>query len=59
MTVGLTRLQIPVPNPDCLVYTRREPVGVVAAITPWNDQVGVGGAERRYPRSVYRGVSWR
>jgi len=28
--------QIPVPNPDHLVYTRREPVGVVAAITPWN-----------------------
>jgi acyl-CoA reductase-like NAD-dependent aldehyde dehydrogenase len=28
--------QIPVPNPNFLVYTRREPVGVVAAITPWN-----------------------
>lgn len=28
--------QIPVPNPDYLVYTRREPVGVVAAVTPWN-----------------------
>src|ERR1700742_5150872 len=28
--------QIPSPNPDYLVYTRREPVGVVAAITPWN-----------------------
>src|SRR5690242_2482915 len=28
--------QVPVPNPDYLVYTRREPVGVVAAITPWN-----------------------
>ncbi|MCR6488037.1 aldehyde dehydrogenase [Amycolatopsis sp. OK19-0408] len=28
--------QIPAPNPDYLVYTRREPVGVVAAITPWN-----------------------
>lgn len=28
--------QIPVPNPDYLVYTRREPVGVVAMITPWN-----------------------
>jgi acyl-CoA reductase-like NAD-dependent aldehyde dehydrogenase len=28
--------QIPVPNPAYLVYTRREPVGVVAAITPWN-----------------------
>ncbi|MFR9805564.1 aldehyde dehydrogenase [Pseudonocardia sp. RS010] len=28
--------QIPTPNPDFLVYTRRIPVGVVAAITPWN-----------------------
>ncbi len=28
--------QIPSPNPNYLVYTRRQPVGVVAAITPWN-----------------------
>ena len=28
--------QIPSPNPNYLVYTRREPIGVVAAITPWN-----------------------
>jgi acyl-CoA reductase-like NAD-dependent aldehyde dehydrogenase len=28
--------QIPSPNPDYLVYTRKEPIGVVAAITPWN-----------------------
>lgn len=28
--------QIPTPNPNYLVYTRKEPVGVVAAITPWN-----------------------
>jgi acyl-CoA reductase-like NAD-dependent aldehyde dehydrogenase len=28
--------QIPAPNPGYLVYTKREPVGVVAAITPWN-----------------------
>ncbi|MGH3436027.1 MAG: aldehyde dehydrogenase [Sciscionella sp.] len=28
--------QIPGPNPNYLVYTRREPIGVVAAITPWN-----------------------
>ncbi|MFD1520273.1 aldehyde dehydrogenase [Pseudonocardia yunnanensis] len=33
---GLEGRQIPSPNPDYLVYTRREPVGVVAAITPWN-----------------------
>ena len=28
--------QIPSPNSDYLVYTRKEPIGVVAAITPWN-----------------------
>jgi len=28
--------QIPTSKPNFLVYTRREPVGVVAAITPWN-----------------------
>ncbi|MCE0768213.1 aldehyde dehydrogenase [Pseudonocardia kujensis] len=28
--------QIPSPNPNYLVYTRKEPIGVVAAITPWN-----------------------
>lgn len=28
--------QIPGPTSDFLIYTRREPVGVVAAITPWN-----------------------
>jgi aldehyde dehydrogenase (NAD+) len=28
--------QIPAPNSNYLVYTRREPAGVVAAITPWN-----------------------
>lgn len=28
--------QIPTSNPAYLVYTTREPVGVVAAITPWN-----------------------
>ena len=28
--------QIPAPSPNYLVYTRREPVGVIAAITPWN-----------------------
>ena len=34
--------QIPAPNPDYLVYTRREPVGVVAAITPWNSPLLLG-----------------
>ncbi len=27
---------IPSPNPDFFVYTRREPIGVVGAIVPWN-----------------------
>ena len=27
---------IPVDKPDMLVYTRREPLGVVAALVPWN-----------------------
>ena len=27
---------IPTPNPNYIVYTKRVPVGVVAAITPWN-----------------------
>jgi acyl-CoA reductase-like NAD-dependent aldehyde dehydrogenase len=27
---------IPAANPNYFIYTRREPVGVVAAITPWN-----------------------
>jgi phenylacetaldehyde dehydrogenase len=34
-----TKLQgttVPVGSPDSHVYTRREPLGVVAAITPWN-----------------------
>jgi acyl-CoA reductase-like NAD-dependent aldehyde dehydrogenase len=34
--------QIPAPNPNFLVYTRREPVGVVAAITPWNSPLLLG-----------------
>ena len=34
--------QIPTPNPDYLVYTLREPVGVVAAITPWNSPLLLG-----------------
>ncbi|MDR3209513.1 MAG: aldehyde dehydrogenase family protein [Oscillospiraceae bacterium] len=28
--------EIPVPNPDTLTYLKREPVGVVAFIIPWN-----------------------
>ncbi len=30
---------IPGPTEDWLIYTRREPAGVVAAITPWNSPV--------------------
>lgn len=33
---GLRGDQIPVEDPDSLVYTTREPLGVVAAILPWN-----------------------
>jgi aldehyde dehydrogenase (NAD+) len=33
--------QIPTDNPNVLVYTRREPVGVVAAIVPWNSPLMV------------------
>jgi acyl-CoA reductase-like NAD-dependent aldehyde dehydrogenase len=36
LAMTLEGRQIPTPNPNYLVYTRREPVGVVAAITPWN-----------------------
>ncbi|MFD1037325.1 aldehyde dehydrogenase [Virgibacillus byunsanensis] len=28
-------------NPDSLAYTRREPVGVVGAITPWNSPISM------------------
>ena len=42
--------QIPTPNPNYLVYTRREPVGVVAAITPWNSPLLLMTLEAR-PRA--------
>lgn len=32
----LTGAVVPVDTPDCHVYTRKVPLGVVAAITPWN-----------------------
>lgn len=32
---------IPAQNPDFLVYTRHEPVGVVAAIVPWNSPLSL------------------
>jgi acyl-CoA reductase-like NAD-dependent aldehyde dehydrogenase len=32
---------IPLDEPDMMAYTRREPVGVVAAITPWNAPLAV------------------
>lgn len=36
--------QVPMPDPESLCYTVHEPVGVVAAITPWNYplQIAVG-----------------
>ena len=30
---------LPVDDPNCFVYTLREPVGVVAAIVPWNNPI--------------------
>jgi (Z)-2-((N-methylformamido)methylene)-5-hydroxybutyrolactone dehydrogenase len=33
--------QIPTPSPDFLVYTERVPVGVVAAIIPWNSPLAL------------------
>ena len=47
--------QIPAPNPNYLVYTRREPVGVVAAITPWNSPLllhDVEAGARLWPRGA-------
>ncbi|MCU1655837.1 MAG: aldehyde dehydrogenase (acceptor) [Pseudonocardiales bacterium] len=32
---------IPAQNPDFLIYTRHEPVGVVAAIVPWNSPLSL------------------
>lgn len=32
-------LQVPVDKPDMDVFLRREPIGVVAAIVPWNSQL--------------------
>ncbi len=30
---------LPIDKPDMFVFTRREPIGVVAAVVPWNSQV--------------------
>lgn len=30
---------LPIDKPDMLVFTRREPLGVVAAVVPWNSQL--------------------
>jgi aldehyde dehydrogenase (NAD+) len=30
---------LPIDKPDLFVYTRREPLGVVAAVVPWNSQL--------------------
>ena len=30
---------LPIDKPDMFVYTRREPIGVVAAVVPWNSQL--------------------
>jgi aldehyde dehydrogenase (NAD+) len=31
--------QVPVEDPDSLVYTTREPLGVIAAVLPWNSPI--------------------
>ncbi|GLZ52583.1 aldehyde dehydrogenase [Actinomycetospora sp. NBRC 106378] len=36
LATAIEGAQPPSPNPNYLVYTKREPVGVVACITPWN-----------------------
>jgi acyl-CoA reductase-like NAD-dependent aldehyde dehydrogenase len=33
---GMTGEQVPVHDPDTLIYTRREPLGVIAAVLSWN-----------------------
>lgn len=36
---GLHGEQIPVERADSLIYTRREPLGVIAALIPWNSPI--------------------
>ncbi len=36
---GLHGEQIPVERPDSLIYTVREPLGVIAALIPWNSPI--------------------
>src|SRR5262249_32121127 len=36
---------LPIDKPDLEVYTRREPLGVVAAIVPWNNQLFLSSAK--------------
>jgi len=36
---------LPIDKPDLLVFTAREPVGVVAAIVPWNSQLFLGAVK--------------
>jgi acyl-CoA reductase-like NAD-dependent aldehyde dehydrogenase len=36
---------LPIDKPDLEVYTRREPLGVVAAIVPWNNQLFLSAAK--------------
>ena len=34
---------LPIDKPDMFVFTEREPLGVVAAVVPWNSQLFLGG----------------
>ncbi len=38
---------LPIDKPDMFVFTKREPLGVVAAVVPWNSQLFPGGGQDR------------
>ena len=38
---------LPIDKPDMFVFTNREPLGVVAAVIPWNSQMFLSGGEDR------------
>ncbi len=49
---------LPSDKPNFFAFTRKEPVGVVAAVTPWNSPgllIGSGNSRRCWPRAA---LSW-
>ena len=48
---------LPIDKPDMEVWLRREPIGVVAAIVPWNSQLFPVGCENR-PGAWRRAARW-